>query len=164
MSDDDEMFSNDDTVTITGSSTIDSAGYMGTGVTMSSLTLPSITTISGTGPTVGSSVYTIGGGGGGGVGAMGSGIGGVGGTYLTSTGTSTGWTTISPNTKTVFKTQNGDEVSVEEIIDMMKIMKERLLILTPLFEKHEKYAALKKAYDNYKLIEALLQEEKVDDK
>jgi hypothetical protein len=162
MSDDDEMVSNDDTVTITGSSTIDSAGYTGTGITMSSLTVPSISTFSGTGAT-GGTVYAIGGGGG--VGAMGSGVGGLSGTYITSTstGTGSGWTTISPPTKTVFRTHNGDEVSVEEIIDMMKIMKERLLILTPLFEKHEKYAALKKAYDNYKMIEALIQEDRKDD-
>jgi hypothetical protein len=46
---------------------------------------------------------------------------------------------------------------------MMTIMKERLLILTPAFEKHEKYAALKKAYDNYKMIEALIQEDRKDD-
>jgi hypothetical protein len=151
----------DDTVLITGSSTINSAGYTGSGGTMSSLTVPSITTISGTGAT-GPLVYTVGGGGGG-VGAMGT--SGTTGSYFTSTGTGagTGWTTISPQTKTIFRTQNGDEVSVEEIIDMMKIMKERLLILTPLFEKHEKYAALKKAYDNYKMIEALIQEDRKDD-
>jgi hypothetical protein len=151
------------TVTITGSSSGSSSATYG-GTMTTGQTVPSITTISGTGPTVGA-LYTIGaGGGGGGVGAMGSGVGGLGGTYITSSGTGTGWTTISPQTKTVFRTQNGDEVSVEEIIDMMKIMKERLLILTPLFEKHEKYAALKKAYDNYKMIEALIQEDKKDDK
>ena len=43
-------------------------------------------------------------------------------------------------------------------------MKERLLILVPNFEKHEKYAALKKAYNHYKMIEALIQEENKDDK
>ena len=151
----------DDTVLITGSSTINSAGYTGSGGTMSSLTVPSITTLSGTGAT-GALVYAVGGGGGG-VGSSGA-IGHTG-SYFTSTGTGTGsgWTTISPQTKTIFRTQNGDEVSVEEIIDIMKIMKERLLILTPLFEKHEKYAALKKAYDNYKMIEALIQEDRKDD-
>jgi len=134
----------DSTVTITSSSNF--GGFSGSGI--SSLTAPSISTI------------TVGGGG---VGAMGT--SGTTGSYFTSTGTGagTGWTTISPQTKTIFRTQNGDEVSVEEIIDMMKIMKERLLILTPAFEKHEKYAALKKAYDNYKMIEALIQEDRKDD-
>jgi hypothetical protein len=56
------------------------------------------------------------------------------------------------------------EINLNELADMMAIMRDRFLILVPNFEKHEKYTALKKAYDHYKLIEAMLQEEKKDDK
>lgn len=47
-------------------------------------------------------------------------------------------------------------INLNELGEMMKIMRERLLILVPDFEKHEKYEALKKAYDHYKLIEAMV--------
>jgi hypothetical protein len=155
MSDDDEMVSNGDTVTITGSSS-STCGTIDYSTMVGNITIPTLTT-----NTTGNGFFA---GGGGGIGTIGN-IGTTG-SYFTSTGTGAApvWTTIPPNTKTVFRTHNGDEVSVEEIIDMMKIMKERLLILTPLFEKHEKYAALKKAYENYKLIEALIQEENKNDK
>jgi len=148
----------DSTVTITGSSSIDSAGYTGSVGTMSSLTIPSIT-LSGTGST-GNTVYTVGAGGVGGSGAIGHT-----GSYFTSTGTGagSGWTTITPQSTTVLSTSKGNKVDLDELAEMMKIMKERLLILIPDFEKHEKYAALKKAYDNYKMIEALIQEDRKDD-
>ena len=42
----------------------------------------------------------------------------------------------------------------------MKTLRERLLIIIPNFEKHEKYEALKKAYDHYKLIESMLGEDR----
>ena len=51
-------------------------------------------------------------------------------------------------------------IDLDELADMMKIMRERLLMLVPAFEKHEKYEALKKAYDHYKLIEAMIREDK----
>jgi hypothetical protein len=35
------------------------------------------------------------------------------------------------------------------------MMEERLVILTPDLQKLEKYTALKKAYDNYKVVENL---------
>lgn len=47
-------------------------------------------------------------------------------------------------------------INLNELGEMMKIMRERLLIIIPDFEKHEKYEALKKAYDHYKLIEAMV--------
>ena len=53
-------------------------------------------------------------------------------------------------------------INLNELGEMMKIMRERLLILVPDFEKHEKYEALKKAYDHYKLIEAMIMEKKDD--
>lgn len=49
-----------------------------------------------------------------------------------------------------------DKIDLNELAELMKIMRERLLILVPNFEKHEKYEALKKAYDQYKLIEAMI--------
>jgi hypothetical protein len=55
-----------------------------------------------------------------------------------------------------------NEIDLDETAELIKILKERLLILIPNFEKHEKYQALKKAYDHYKMIEALIQEEKID--
>jgi hypothetical protein len=143
------------TVTITGSS----SGTYGA-------VPPTVSIMSATGPlpTTGSTLYTVGGGGGGG-GIAGSGAIGHTGSYFTSTGTGTGtgWTTISPQTNSVFNTSKGNKVDLDELAEMMTIMKERFLILTPLFEKHEKYAALKKAYDNYKMIEALIQEDRKDD-
>jgi len=144
INDDDD---DDSTVTITGSSNL--GGFSGSGI--SSLTAPSISTI------------TVGGGGGGGVGAIGH--TGTTGSYYVSTGTGGGsmWSTPTINTPAVLSTSKGNSVDLDELAEMMKIMKERLLILIPAFEKHEKYAALKKAYDNYKMIEALIQEERKDD-
>jgi hypothetical protein len=63
----------------------------------------------------------------------------------------------------VIKT-NKNTVNLDEIAEMMQVLKDRLLIITPDFEKHEKYPALKEAYDNYKLIEALCRENEDDDK
>lgn len=59
------------------------------------------------------------------------------------------------------KTDEGT-IDLNELIDLIKILKERLLIISPNFEKHEKYAALKKAYDNYMLIEAMVSGENND--
>ena len=145
MRDDDD--NDDSTVTITGSSNL--GGFSGSGI--SSLTAPSMSTI------------TVGGGGGGGVGAIGH--TGTTGSYYVSTGTGGGsmWSTPTINTPAVLSTSKGNSVDLDELAEMMKIMKERLLILIPDFEKHEKYAALKKAYDNYKMIEALIQEDRKDD-
>ena len=146
MRDDDD--DDDSTVTITGSSNL--GGFSGSGI--SSLTAPSISTI------------TVGGGGGGGVGAIGH-TGTTGSYYISSSGTGVGtmWSTPTINTPAVLSTSKGNSVDLDELAEMMKIMKERLLILIPDFEKHEKYAALKKAYENYKMIEALIQEERKDD-
>jgi len=133
----------DSTVTITGSSNL--GGFSGSGI--SSLTAPSISTI------------TVGGGGG--VGAIGH-TGTTGSYFISSSGTGTQWSTPTLN-PSVLSTSKGNSVDLDELAEMMKIMKERLLILIPDFEKHEKYAALKKAYDNYKMIEALIQEDRKDD-
>ena len=54
---------------------------------------------------------------------------------------------------------NKHEVNLDEMAEIVNSMKERLLILVPNFEKHEKYPALKEAYEHYKLIEALCKED-----
>ena len=126
-------------------------------------------------------VTMVGGGGGGGIAGSGvttittnntstftvpaQGGGGVG-TYLSSGTTSSPmWvgTTQNANVKitgnnpTIHTDKNS--INLDEVADLVKILKERLLVIIPDFEKHEKYAALKKAYDHYKLIEAMVQEE-----
>lgn len=53
-----------------------------------------------------------------------------------------------------------NSINLDELADMIKIMRDRFLILAPVFEQHEKYEALKKAYDHYKMIEALMLEDK----
>lgn len=55
----------------------------------------------------------------------------------------------------VLTTDQG-KIDLNELVEIIKIMRERLLVLVPNFEKHEKYEALKKAYDHYKLIEAIV--------
>ena len=91
---------------------------------------------------------------------------GTSGTYLSSGTTSSPmWvgTTQNANIKvtgnnpTIHTDKNS--INLDEVADLVKILKERLLVIIPDFEKHEKYAALKKAYDHYKLIEAMVQEE-----
>ncbi len=83
---------------------------------------------------------------------------------------STGYSTF-PNTGTIHiagtnPTIATDKVKIDlnELGELITVLKERFLILTPNFEKHEKYAALKKAYDNYKLLEAMLSGEDNDNK
>ena len=112
------------------------------------------------------------------VGSSGGGGGGGAGMYLTNniTGAGTSWAnvghisnTISMSTTVLSIMAEGDgdamiktkknTINLDEMARMMDTLKERMLILTPAFEKHEKYPALKEAYDHYKLIEALCREE-----
>lgn len=143
--------------TVTGSSSgaTGSTGALGSN---SMITNPGTITI--TSPSTGFSstnTFVVGGGGGGGAGTTGQ--------YYTSSGWSSPNTTITlgKGGKPVLSTEK-NEIDLDELADFVKIMRERMLILVPDFEKHEKYAALKKAYDHYKMIEALLQEDKKDDK
>lgn len=50
-------------------------------------------------------------------------------------------------------------INLDEMAVMMETVKERLLILTPNFELHEKYPVLKDLYEQYKVVEAMLKEE-----
>ena len=92
--------------------------------------------------------------------------GGGAGTYLSSGTSGSMWvgTTQNANVKITGNnptiTTDKNSINLDEVADLVKILKERLLVIIPDFEKHEKYAALKKAYDHYKLIEAMVQEEK----
>jgi hypothetical protein len=93
--------------------------------------------------------------------------GGGAGSYYTSGTTGPMWTTTTTQNANVRITGNNptittdkNSINLDEVADLVKILKERLLVIIPDFEKHEKYAALKKAYDHYKLIEAMVQEEK----
>jgi len=127
-------------------------------------------------------VTMVGGGGGGGIAGSGvttittnntgtafnqSAVVGGAGTYLSSGTTGPMWTTTTTQNANVRITGNNptihtdkNSINLDEVADLVKILKERLLVIIPDFEKHEKYAALKKAYDHYKLIEAMVQEEK----
>jgi hypothetical protein len=88
-------------------------------------------------------VLVYGGGGGGGGGA---------GTYQ-----STGGTWAPMHTMTLQTAKN--RMDVDELIETVQMLKERLLILSPMLEKHEKYPALKQAYDHYKMIEKMIAED-----
>ena len=92
-------------------------------------------------------------------------IGSSSGLVLTS-GTGAGSTWVNPHTN-IKVTGNAptlstdkNTINLDELAEMMSVMRDRFLIIIPNFEKHEKYAALKKAYDHYKLIEAMISEEK----
>jgi hypothetical protein len=109
--------------------------------------------------TGGTGGFVVGGGGGGGAGM-----------YLTNNATGAGWANnISMSTTVLSIMAEGDgdamiktkknTINLDEMARMMDTLKERMLILTPAFEKHEQYPALKEAYDHYKLIEALCREE-----
>lgn len=100
-------------------------------------------------------------------------IGGLSG-YVHTSGSKPGDLTVHPHGKTILTIQaenggdaiiktNKNTVNLDEVAAMMETLKERLLIITPDFEKHEKYPALKEAYEHYKLIEAMCKE-KEDDK
>jgi len=107
------------------------------------------------------------GGGGGGGGMMltsnigaGAGSGWVSANSLTGSGMSTTVLSIMAegDGDAMIKTKK-NTINLDEMARMMDTLKERMLILTPAFEKHEQYPALKEAYDHYKLIEALCREE-----
>lgn len=107
-------------------------------------------------------------------GAVGSTTGDI--LYDTSTGsmlhsTTTGWSTLNTTlnnysfTEPTFndltiKRKNGKEIRVGDTIE---VLMERLCVILPEFEKMERYPALKEAYDNYKLMEAMLANEDGND-
>ena len=93
--------------------------------------------------------------------------GGTSGSYLYNTGSSGNWGTITANSNL---TGSGLHVSTNAVIEgdltvqgisivkTLEKINERLAILVPDPKKLEKYKALKKAYENYKTLEALIQD------
>lgn len=71
-------------------------------------------------------------------------------------GSATPASTITQVTSPLVIHYNGTVIDVGQAITMLT---ERLLVLAPNFEKHEKYQALKNAYDHYKLIESMIKDE-----
>jgi hypothetical protein len=57
--------------------------------------------------------------------------------------------------KSVLRTSK-NEIDLDELADLLKVLKKRLLIIAPDFEKHEKYPMLKELYEEYKAMERLL--------
>jgi hypothetical protein len=94
------------------------------------------------------------------------------GSMLYSTGSSYNWGTVTASTNV---TGSGLHVSSDAVIEgdltvqgisivkTLEKINERLAILVPDPKKLEKYKALKKAYDNYKTLEALIQENDTKD-
>jgi hypothetical protein len=88
------------------------------------------------------------------------------GAYLTSNSGSSIWTTTNisnqpaisinnPSGKNTIKTPK-HEIDIDELAETIDVLKKRLLVLTPEFEKHEKYPMLKEMYNEYKAMERLL--------
>jgi hypothetical protein len=98
--------------------------------------------------------------------------GGTSSSYLYGHGSSSNWGTITANSNL---TGSGLHVSTNAVIEgdltvqgisivkTLEKINERLAILVPDPKKLEKYKALKKAYDNYKTLEALIQEQDTKD-
>jgi hypothetical protein len=137
----------------------------------------------------GSTATIIGGGGGGGAGSyysgygavppLGSGAVGATGGFTLLSGTlgvaslSPQWSSINSGTSmstsvlSIMAEGDGDAmiktkkntINLDEMATMMETLKERLLILTPNFEQHEKYPVLKDLYEQYKVVEAMLKED-----
>lgn len=121
-----------------------------TSATMNTITLPSISYGNGVG-----------------IGAVGS--GGSGGSYYISSQPSTSWTTtVSPtvniDTDGINVKETGDiKIGNKSLKDFISKMEDRLAILQPAPEKLEKFEALRKAYEHYKLMEKLCQEDSKED-
>ena len=118
--------------------TIDTSTMYGSGT----ITLPS-TTISNGGYTIGSAGSTL---------------------YTTGTGNYTWSTATSPTvniTGTGIDMAAGTDISIDgkSLKNFMTKMEERLAILVPDPKKLEQFEALKKAYEHYKLMESLCQEQ-----
>jgi hypothetical protein len=96
--------------------------------------------------------------------------GGSSGSAFYSNGAGNSWATITSGTNTPSLKVTGDAEFEEDIkikgISVLKTLEainKRLAILQPDPAKLEKFEALKKAYDHYKLLEALCHEEKSND-
>ena len=120
---------------------------------------------------VGPAGITLPGGASGSVTISGVGAGGGGGNYGYANGT-LAYTTVATgmayqaNAHATFSddlTINRPGKSPIKVAETLDMILEQLLILQPNFEQMEKYPALKAAYDNYKLMEALCKEDNTKD-
>jgi len=76
------------------------------------------------------------------------------------------WVTASSPSEGILevKGENADvKINGKSLVKFMETMESRLAILQPDLEKLEHFAALKKAYDNYKMLEALCELPKKDE-
>jgi len=132
------------------------------GANISTISLP---TTSGGGGSIGAGQYTY-------TTNVTSGSGGGGGGYTITTGTG-GYvwnTTTTAADPSVNITQNGIDMPKDADIkigdrslkEFMTKMEERMAILVPDPKKLEKFEALKRAYENYKLMERLCQEDNAE--
>jgi hypothetical protein len=85
------------------------------------------------------------------------------GSYYLSSGNSSNLTFTGSTT--TFGNIKADELTLDgvKMSDTLKAIQARLAILSPNFEKHEKFAALKAAYQHYLLLEKLCSEPDADD-
>ena len=106
-------------------------------------------------------------------------IGGASGSYLYSTasaygnitvnGGGTSWTTTASAPQHQLSVTGDADIQGDltvkgiSVVDTLEAINKRLAILVPDPDKLEKFEALKKAYDHYKLLEALCHEEKKND-
>ena len=99
---------------------------------------------------------------------------GYNGTWLTSNGTSNSMWTTSPQYTTIGSSDTSGKLEVtgenadlvingKSLKQFMETIEGRLAILQPDLEKLEHFAALKKAYDHYKALEALCELPKTED-
>jgi hypothetical protein len=96
-----------------------------------------------------------------------NGASGSGSSYLYSSGTGTSWTTTAPYITTGIGSTPGIKVTGDaefdgnvkikgkDLVAFMETLEKRLAILQPDPKKLEKFEALKKAYNHYKMLEAL---------
>lgn len=106
----------------------------------------------------GTGAYSIGGGGG--TGAYSIGASSFSNAYTTGTYSHTATATATVTDDLTISRPGKSTIKVGESLDMLM---ERLLVIEANFQKMEKYPALKEAYNNYKLIEALVSGEDNED-
>lgn len=90
--------------------------------------------------------------------------GGTSGAYIYNTGSGSQWSNVTTSAKHPSISVTGDaefegkvKINGQDLAEFMETISKRLAILVPDPEKLEHFEALKKAYDHYKLMEALCQ-------
>ena len=90
--------------------------------------------------------------------------GGATGAYMYNTGSGSQWSNITTSSKHPSISVTGDaefegkvKINGQDLAEFMETISKRLAILVPDPDKLEHFEALKKAYDHYKVLEALCQ-------